>query len=190
MNFYNHFIQDLKIALEELKSSLPSGEVIDNQTAIETWSKWTHELSISKNTMYFIGNGASAMMAGHMSADATKNGEIKATCFNESSLMTAISNDINFEEVFSYPLKRFAHKGDILVTISSSGNSPNIIKGIEAAKELGLKIITLSGLKEENQSRKMGDLNFYVPAKTYGLTESAHQALLHAWLDFYIEKYL
>jgi D-sedoheptulose 7-phosphate isomerase len=122
-----------------------------------------------------------------MSADASKNGEIKAQCFNESSLMTAIGNDIDYKEVFAYPLKRFANKGDLLVTISSSGNSPNIIRAIETAKDIGMKVVTLSGMKENNKSREMGDLNFWIPSNSYGIVESTHQCLLHCWLDKYME---
>jgi D-sedoheptulose 7-phosphate isomerase len=87
------------------------------------------------------------------------------------------------------PIKRFADTGDVLITVSSSGNSPNVIKAIEAAKELGLYAITLSGMKHDNQSRKRGDLNFYVPADTYGVVESSHQVLPHYWLDRHIENY-
>ena len=77
----------------------------------------------------------------------------------------------------------------MLITISSSGNSPNIIKAINTARELGVFIVTLSGKKEDNQSRRLGDLNFYVPLDTYGLVESAHAVLLHCWLDMYLDKY-
>ena len=78
---------------------------------------------------------------------------------------------------------------DMLITISSSGNSPNIIKAIHTARELGVFIVTLSGKKEDNQSRRLGDVNFYVPLDTYGLVESAHAVLLHCWLDMYLDKY-
>ena len=73
--------------------------------------------------MFFVGNGASAMMASHMAADASKNGGFRAMAFNDQALMTAVSNDICYEQSFAMPLKRFANPGDMLVTISSSGNS-------------------------------------------------------------------
>jgi D-sedoheptulose 7-phosphate isomerase len=101
--------------------------------------------------------------------------------------MTAVSNDIAYEECFAVPLKRFANPSDGLVTISSSGNSKNVIRAIETAKELKMKVITLSGMSPDNKSRKMGDLNFYIPADTYGIVEVNHQALLHCWLDRFME---
>ena len=121
------------------------------------------------------------MMASHMAADASKNGGFRALAFNDQALMTAVSNDICYEQSFAMPLKRFANCGDVLVTISSSGNSPNVIAAIEAARELKLQVVTLSGMKQNNQSRKIGDLNFYVPAETYGLGRmfpSVNSALL------------
>ena len=137
--------------------------------------------------MYFVGNGASSMMAGHMSADAAKNGRIRAQAFHETSLMTAVSNDISYENVFAYPLQRFADPGDVLVTISSSGNSPNIMRVIEVAHELGIETITLSGKSPANGSRPQGILNFYIPSQSYGIIECAHQVLLHSWLDQYMD---
>ncbi len=110
--------------------------------------------------------------------------------FNDISLLTAVSNDISYESSFAQPLERFSKSGDLLVTISSSGNSPNIIASIKAAKENGVNIITLSGMNPENKSRISGDLNFFIKAPYYGWVECGHQVLLHCWLDKYMEKYL
>ena len=84
-------------------------------------------------------------------------------------------------------LGRFADPGDVLVTISSSGNSPNIIRAIETASEMGLTVVTLSGMGPDNRSRGMGNLNFYIPADTYGAVEASHQVVLHGWLDRFME---
>ena len=75
----------------------------------------------------------------------------------------------------------------MLVAISSSGNSPNIIEAIGAARELEMHVITLTGMEPDNRARGLGDLNFYVPAQTYGLVECCHHVLLHCWLDRYME---
>jgi D-sedoheptulose 7-phosphate isomerase len=103
--------------------------------------------------------------------------------FSDSAILTALGNDIGYDEVFATPLRWYGKAGDQLVTISSSGNSPNILRAIETARELGLSVVTLSGLRPDNKSRKLGDLNFYVPAKTYGIAESIHQVLLHLCID-------
>lgn len=127
------------------------------------------------------------MMASHMAADASKNGNFRSLAFNDPALLTAVSNDIAYEECFAVPLKRFANPSDGLVSISSSGNSKNVIRAIETARELKMQVITLSGMSPDNKSRKMGDINFYIPADTYGIVEVTHQALLHCWLDLFME---
>jgi D-sedoheptulose 7-phosphate isomerase len=183
MNYYERYIQSMQEALNGMIVTNLSGEILDSEAAFDWWRKCTVELRTKDRTCYFIGNGASATMASHMAVDATKNAGIKAMTFNDAAFLTAIGNDIGYEEVFSLPLKRFAHEGDLLVTISSSGNSPNVLRGIECARETKVQVITLSGMKPDNKSRRMGDLNFYVPAATYGFAESAHAILLHCWLD-------
>jgi D-sedoheptulose 7-phosphate isomerase len=92
--------------------------------------------------------------------------------------------------VFSYRIEKSAEEKDMLVSISSSGNSPNIVAAIEAARARGMFIVTLSGMSPENSSRKLGDVNFYVSLKTYGLVESAHVVLLHCWLDLFLDRYM
>ena len=186
MNYYNEFMGKINNVLAEMVVTKGT-EVIDQNQGMELWCEFTKTLKANNKNMYFTGNGASAAMAAHMSADASKNGEIKAQCFNESSFMTAIGNDIDYKEVFAYPLNRYANEGDVLVTISSSGNSPNIVRAIEVARDKKMTVVTLSGMKEENRSRGMGDLNFWIPSRSYGIVESSHQCLLHCWLDKYME---
>jgi D-sedoheptulose 7-phosphate isomerase len=137
-------------------------------------------------TLYLIGNGGSAAMASHMAADACKNGFLRALALNDPALLTATSNDVDFDEVFSLPLERLARPGDLLITISSSGNSPNIVRALETARATGIGAVTLSGKQPDNRTRTLGDLNFYVPLDRYGWAESAHQIVLHHWFDQYL----
>lgn len=188
MSIYQNYVNDLKKCLESVIVTTSGGTTLAAEDGLKTWCAMTGSIMKSNNTMFFVGNGASAMMASHMAADASKNGGFRALAFNDPALMTAVGNDISYEQVFAVPLKRYANPGDILVTISSSGNSPNVVAAIQAAQELGLKTVTLSGMKEDNKSRQMGDLNFYVPGMTYGMAECSHQALLHCWLDVFMEQ--
>jgi D-sedoheptulose 7-phosphate isomerase len=169
-----------------MKVTTGAGEEKSADEGLAAWCKLTGKVKAENATMFFAGNGASAMMAGHMAADASKNGGFRSQAFNDAALMTAIGND----EVFALPLSRFADPGDVLVTISSSGNSPDIILAIESARTIGLTVVTVSGMGPDNRSRRMGDLNFYVPADTYGIAEASHQVLLHAWLDRFMEEAL
>ena len=137
----------------------------------------------TQRTIYFIGNGASASMASHCAADLAKNAGIHTKVFSDLSLITAISNDLGYENVFAEPLRIRGKEGDMVIAISSSGNSPNIIKAAEVAKDNKINFITLTAMSPENKARKLGNLNIYLPAETYGNAESSHAVVLHYWMD-------
>ncbi len=167
-----------KLAIHDIQ-----GNRIEQNEGFVQWKDRTFDIRESNKRVFFIGNGASASMASHFAADLAKNGRVNTEVFTDLSLMTAIANDISYDRIFAEPLKMKMHQGDMLVAISSSGNSSNVLYGVETAGELGGIVITLSAMKEENNLRRSGDLNFYTPAQTYGLAETAHAAILHFWMD-------
>ena len=138
--------------------------------------------------LIFIGNGGSAGIASHQAVDYWKNGGLEAIAFNDASLLTCIGNDFGYEQVFAQPIRRFAKAGDLLIAISSSGKSPNILQGVAAACAMGCEVLTLSGFGSENPLRRLGALNFYVPSQAYGIVEVTHLSLLHAMLDDLIAR--
>ena len=180
-------ISKLTAILEKLSIHDKEGNEIALDEGFSLWKKLTMKVRKSGNRAFFIGNGASASMASHFAADLGKNGRILTEVFSDLSLITAIANDISYDQVFAEPLKLKMTGGDMLVAISSSGNSPNVLRGAEKARELEGVIVTLSAMSEENALKKLGDLNFYVPAQTYGLAETAHAAILHYWVDLIVE---
>lgn len=135
------------------------------------------------NSLYFIGNGGSASITSHMSVDFWKTAGIKSLAFTDPSLLTCISNDCGYPQVFQKPIEMFLNEGDILVAISSSGKSENILNGAVAAKAKVGKVITMSGFDHDNPLSKLGDINFYSPASHYGIVEVCHQLLCHCILD-------
>ena len=141
------------------------------------------ELKTAHSTAFFIGNGASASMSSHMQADFAKNAQINTQTFTDLSLLTAIANDMGYDNVYAYPLKNSGKKGDLLVAISSSGQSNNILQAVRMAKQLGMSVCTLSGMRVDNPLRMLGDINIYVPGDAYGLVETAHATILHYWVD-------
>jgi D-sedoheptulose 7-phosphate isomerase len=149
----------------------------------------TREVGATGHHVYLVGNGGSAMIAGHFATDACKNARLRALAFNDVAMLTAAANDLAFSEVFAVPLAQLGRAGDLLITISSSGNSPNIVRAIEVARGAGMRVVTLSGKGRDNRSRAMGDVNFYVPANRYGWVESAHHIVMHHWLDRYLNAY-
>jgi D-sedoheptulose 7-phosphate isomerase len=183
------YVESVSSVLQNIQVTDLEGKPLENEKGLSRWCDITAELKRHNNTMFFVGNGASAMLSSHMAADSSKNGEFRCLAFNDAALLTAVSNDIAYEQCFAVPLRRFADKDDVLVTISSSGNSQNILKSIETAREMDLIIITLSGMKPDNRSRKLGDINFFIPGETYGIVETSHLVLLHCWLDKFVCEY-
>lgn len=149
----------------------------------QIWKELTIEAREKRKSIYLIGNGASASMASHFAADLAKNAHLHTEVFSDLSLITAISNDIGYEQIFAEPLRRRAKEKDMLVAISSSGCSKNIINATKIAKKIGLIIITLSAMSPQNELRCAGHLNAYIPAETYGFAETCHAAILHHWMD-------
>jgi len=169
--------------LERLSVLDKHGTEIRPETAFQKWMSQTHRIATSKKTVFFIGNGASASMSSHFATDLAKNASIHTRTFYDLSEMTAIANDICFEEVFAEPLRLWMEPGDMLIAISSSGQSHNVLRAVETALEIGGYVVSLSAMRPENRLRSMGVLNFYVPAQTYGVAETCHAAVLHHWTD-------
>ena len=136
--------------------------------------------------MMFVGSGASASIASHMALDFSKNGKVPALAFNDAAALTALSNDEGYDQVFAKQIEYFGAQGDMLVAISSSGNSDNIVKAVRAARAKGCSVLTFSGLGADNKLRQMGDYNLYVPSGEYGFVEVVHGGLIHALLDIFM----
>ena len=139
--------------------------------------------------IFFIGNGGSAAIASHMAADWSVNGKFDAWALNDATALTCIANDHGYESVYSLQLARHAAQRDVLVAISSSGMSGNILDAAHYAGGGLLSVVTLTGFSPENRLRKLGcPVNFYVPSSRYGIVETAHLAILHAILDKVVES--
>jgi len=135
-----------------------------------------------------IGNGGSAGIAAHIAIDLSKNGKVPAICFNDAAQITCLANDYGFENWIAHAVRMNLRPGDVLVAISSSGKSPNILNAVKAAKELGLKVVTLSGFLPDNPLRKLGDVNFWADSRAYNIVETAHQFWLMSVIDLIIGK--
>ena len=155
--------------------SLEEGAERAVEMILQTWSD-------SRKVM-LAGNGGSAAVVSHVHNDLCKAAGVRALVFTEQPLLTALANDDGYGSVFEKPIELWAEPGDLLVTVSSSGKSENIVRALEAARKLGCRIITLSGFGPENPSRQIGELNFYVGSDVYGYVETAHSALLHFLTD-------
>ena len=133
--------------------------------------------------VFFIGNGGSAAIASHMTADFMKNGRMKTCSLYDNAVITCMGNDYGYEYIFSKTLDFLIEERDLLVAISSSGNSQNIVNAIEVAEQKKAKVITFSGFEADNRIHARGDINVYVPASKYGMVESIHNLILQQVVD-------
>ncbi len=144
-----------------------------------------------QGTAWWVGNGGSCAICSHLSQDVLNKLEIRSLVLSDPSLMSCMANDFGYAEVYARPLRRFAAAGDMLIAISSSGNSPNILACADLARERGLGLVTLSAFKEDNELwNRESSAAFFLPVEFYGLAEVGHEALLHAAIEcqFLAEK--
>jgi len=135
--------------------------------------------------VYCIGNGGSAGIASHFCNDLIKTLQIPASTLVDSNVLTCLANDFGYEKSYSEALRVNLKKQDLLVAISSSGNSLNIVNAVKIAKEKKAKVITLSGFDNFNLIRQLGDLNFWLDRIDYGLVEMGHFFILHYVIDLF-----
>lgn len=138
--------------------------------------------------VFFIGNGGSAAIASHMTADFMKNGGMNTYSLYDSAVTTCMGNDYGYENIFSRPMQFLVRENDLVIAISSSGNSANIINAIQVAKEKNAEVITLTGFEATNKAKQMGDINVYVPCCKYGMVESIHNLILQQIVDLILER--
>jgi len=170
---FEEYFGDYKKVLEEFINDAQNRMCLDE--AVEL-------LRSTKNTssvIYLVGNGGSSAIAEHMAIDLTKNAGLRALAVSGSPMLTTFSNDFGYEKVFQKAIEHFGNEADILVAISSSGSSKNIINACRAAKERKMKVITFSGFSKDNPLRKEGELNFWANSKAFGYVELIHNLLIH-----------
>lgn len=129
------------------------------------------------------GNGGSAAIVSHMQNDICKAVGVRGMVFTEQPLLTALTNDDGYEAAFERPVQLWAEPGDLMLTVSSSGKSVNLLRAAQAALERDCRLITLTGFRPDNPLRLLGDVNFYVSSDVYGYVETAHAAFTHFMTD-------
>lgn len=133
--------------------------------------------------LYLIGNGGSAGVAAHSVTDFLNVAKLRAATLHDPSLLTCMANDYGYENAFARILATVASAGDVLIAISSSGNSNNIRNAAGEMRRLGGTTITLSGFKRDNPLRSLGEVNLWLDSGDYGMVEIGHQFLLHNLAD-------
>lgn len=185
MDYLNELIQ----ILHSVQIYDENGEACrDYDDAMDRLVELFSDIKHGGKQVFFIGNGGSAAIASHMTADFMKNGGMKTYSLYDNSVTTCMGNDYGYEFIFSRPLEFLGSEGDLLVAISSSGNSQNIVNAVQTAQKKGMKIVTLSGFQKENRISAMGNYNIHVPASRYGMVESIHNLILQQIVDVILER--
>ena len=130
-----------------------------------------------------IGNGGSAAIVSHIHCDLCKGAGVRAMVFNEPPLLMAMANDDGYRTVFERPVGLWAEPGDVLIAISSSGESENMVAAATMAEARGCRVVTFTGFKPSNRLRQLGEVNVYVPASGYGYVELTHSIIGHYITD-------
>ena len=141
-----------------------------------------------KSQLFFIGNGGSSAIASHMTADYMKNGGMNTYSLYDNAVTTCMGNDYGYEYIFSRPMEFLVREGDLVVAITSSGNSANIIHAIETARIKKAAVVTFTGFWPDNKAKQMGNINVYVPCQKYGIVESVHNLILQQIVDMIMER--
>ena len=147
-------------------------------------------LNVKKNGKKVIiaGNGGSAAMASHVAVDFTKQGGIRTVNFNEADLITCFANDYGYEHWVAKAIEFYGDEGDVVILISSSGSSKNMVNAAQTAKQFGMSVITFSGFTSDNPLKQEGILNFWLDSKAYNIVENTHQIWLLLVCDLLIGK--
>jgi len=165
-----------------------------DKSAVSAWIDRLDRARSEGATIFVCGNGGSAATASHFATDIGKGASygkdqrFRIIALTDSlSTITAYANDVGYEVVFAEQLRNLAQPGDVLVTISGSGTSPNIIRAIEAAQGIGLDVVSLTGF-QGGVSGPMSDIHINVPSDHMGRIEDVHMALCHAAAFSFMES--
>lgn len=173
---------------DSIKATDQAATLVALESAFDLVVQLMLQQATSGGKLIFIGNGGSAAIASHMATDFVKNARIRAMAFNDGPLLTCLSNDFGYPHVFEKAVEMYGEAGDVLVAISSSGQSENILRAAMAAQKKAMRLITLSGFDSANPLRSRGEINFYVPSLQYGFVEVIHHSICHCILDVVIQR--
>tara|TARA_B100000900_G_scaffold416015_1_gene448497 strand:+ start:1289 stop:1828 length:540 start_codon:yes stop_codon:yes gene_type:complete len=173
MKFYDEYFSSISKHISDV-----------NQESLEKCAELAVKTSNTGGKVIIAGNGGSAAIASHVAVDFTKAASIRAINFNESDLITCFANDYGYEFWVQEALKAYSDKDDLIILVSSSGNSKNIINAAEFATNESMSLITLSGFSNKNELRKYGNFSFWVDSNNYNYVEMTH----HIWLLSIVDR--
>lgn len=194
--FPDGLLGDAGLYADAYFSRLSAAASTVDRSALAAAGKLLAQRASQGRMIYSCGNGGSAAIANHLVCDCMKgvrtNSWLKPKVNSLSAtveLLTAIGNDIGFDDLFSFQLESLGAKDDVLIAISSSGASPNIIRAITRARDLGMATIAMTGFGG-GEAARLADVSLHVTAENYGLVEDVHQSLMHILAQFLRHSHL
>ena len=142
----------------------------------------------NKSKVYIVGNGGSASIASHVSVDFAKVARVPSSTFNNSNLITCFANDYGYENWVVEAIKAYTNINDLIILISSSGTSKNIVNAAQYCKDNNIDLITLSGFTKDNPLSTLGNVNFHIESTEYNYIEMCHHTILLALVDIFAKK--
>ena len=161
--------------LDLYKSKISNKTIIDDLLKVQYLRQEAH---LKGKKVIFAGNGGSAAMASHCAVDLTKNAGVRAINFNEADLITCFANDYGYEKWVEKAVDFYGDSEDVMVLISSSGNSMNMVNAAKKAKKMNIHVVTFTGFDSNNKLKSEGDINIWVDSHLYNIVEMTH----HIWL--------
>ena len=180
------YFDSLRQMLGQVRVTRLSGRSLPFLDGLATVADHLRDRCAAGRKILFIGNGANAGICSHMATDWWKHGRMRAMAFNDPAGLTCIANDCGVEQIFAKPVEMFADPEDVLVAMSSSGKSSNILRAVKTARLRRAGVVTLSGFDAKNPLATLGDFNFYVPWSGYEIVEIVHHSILHCMLDIIV----
>ena len=170
-------MKKIELFIKKYEKKYFNSAKIDKFLAIKLKNLYEITINIKKNNnkILIFGNGGSAAIASHFSVDMTKIGKIRTVNFNESDLITCFSNDYGYENWVKKCIEFYSDDGDLIILISSSGESKNMINAAKFCNKKKLKLVTFTGFKKSNKLKKYGNLNFWTKSSIYNHIENIHQ---------------
>ena len=165
-------------------------EILDNvdSNLIEKSVKIINKIIKQNKRIFIIGNGGSASIASHVSVDFAKVARVRSSTFNNSNLITCFANDYKYENWVAEAIKAYCDNKDLIILISSSGISKNIVNAAKYCHKNKMNLITLSGFNKNNPLSKLGLVNFYINSKNYNFIEMSHHIILLSIVDIFANK--
>ena len=158
---------------------------------LEALGEMLYRAYCNEKQVFVIGNGGSASTATHMAADLAKNTiganmrRFRVLSLNDNTAtLTALANDLGYENVFSEQLKNLVRAGDLLIVLSGSGKSPNVINAIKSAQESCAEVVAVLGFAG-GEAVELADLSIIVPSNHYGVIEDVHLVINHILVDYF-----